>query len=256
MDETGELLLPALRLNMVVPLHEDYKLIGKVASAGGDTDRASEANPTYRFQHDHVQQAAYTLINEEHKQAVHLSVGRLIQRHATPQECDQRLIDVVGHLNEGRRLIDDSAERKELARLNLAAGIRSQRSSAYETALSYLRIGLELLPDDCWASDYDLTMALAIECQQCAYLTKRHGEAESWIEQMLTRARTILEKAEILSMRTRQYATMGKMEASIQSAIMGLSLLGMRITDTPNRTAILRERRRSSAIWPDGRLPT
>src|SRR5262249_40435012 len=162
------------------------------------------------------QQAAYALIDEDHKQSVHLTVGRLMQRHGSPKEREQRLIDIVGHLNQGRRLIDDPGERKELACLNLAAGIRSQRASAYGTALSYLCIGLDLLPADRWATEYDLTMALATEYQQCAYLTKRHDEAESWIEQLLIQARTNLLKAEILSMRTRQYSTTGKMEASIQ----------------------------------------
>ena len=84
-------------------------------------------------------------------------------------------------------------------------------------------------------------MALATEYQQCAYLTARYDEAETWIEQMLARARTNLEKAEILSIRTRQYATMGKMEGSIRAAIVGLSLLGMRITENPDRAAIGRE---------------
>jgi serine/threonine protein kinase len=167
MDATGEDLLPALQRHLVVPLHEDYKLVGKAAGAGDDTGTANGAglNPTYRFQHDRVQQAAYALIDDDHKQAVHLSVGRLIQRHATAEELDERLIDIVGHLNEGRRLIADPAERKELARLNLAAGVRSQRSSAYESALGYLQIGHELLPAHCWESDYELAMALASEYQ-------------------------------------------------------------------------------------------
>ena len=243
MDQTGEDLLPALQRQIVIPLHDDYKLVGKAAGAGGDAAHANEAdlNPAYRFQHDRVQQAAYALIDPDRKQAVHLSIGRLIQRHASSQERDERLIEIVGHLNDGRRLIDDPAERKELARLNLTAGIRAQRSSAYELALGYLRIGQELLPVDSWNSDYDLTMRLAMEYQQCAYLTARYEEAESWIEQMLARARTSLEKAEILSMRTRQYATTGKMAESIRAAIMGLSLLGMRITDNPERTEIRRE---------------
>jgi predicted ATPase/class 3 adenylate cyclase len=242
--ETGERLLPALQQHVIIPLEEDYKLIGDARSAGGSAGLADDANPTYRFQHDHVQQAAYALIDEEHRQSVHLTVGRLMQRHESPQQREQRLIDIVGHLNQGRRLIDDPVERKELARLNLAAGIRSQRASAYETALSYLCIGLELLPADRWGSEYDLTMALAAEYQQCAYLTKRYDEAESWIEQLLMHARTNLQKAEILSIRTRQYSTTGKMEASIRAAITGLSLLGMRITKSPDRAAILREKMR------------
>jgi predicted ATPase/class 3 adenylate cyclase len=241
MDETGKELLPALQRHMIVPLHEDFV---RKFGAVGKTESADAAglNLTYRFQHDHVQQAAYALIDDERKHAVHLSVGRLMLSHATAQEQDQQLIDIVGHLNEGRQLIDDPAERKTLARLNLTAGIRSQSSSAYEMALSYLRIGRELLHTDSWASDYDLTMALAIEYQQCAYLTTRYDEAEFWIEQMLFHARTNLEKAEILSMRTRQYATTGKMKESIQTAIAGLSLLGMRVTDSPNRAAIQREK--------------
>jgi len=243
LDETGENLLPALQRHMIIPLHADYKLVGKAAGAG-DTGQADAAglNPTYCFQHDRVQQAAYALIDDEHKQTVHLSVGRLIQRYASPQERQERLIDIVGHLNEGRRLIDDAGERKELARLNLAAGIQAQRSSAYESALGHLRIGNELLPANSWTSDYDLTMALATEYQQCAYLTARYDDAELWIERMLASSQTNLEKAEILSVRTRQYATTGKMEASIRAAIMGLSLLGIYITDNPDLAAIRREK--------------
>jgi predicted ATPase/class 3 adenylate cyclase len=238
MDETGEDLLPALQRHLVIPLNDDYKLVGK---AGGAAATDTGLNPSYRFQHDRVQQAAYALIDAEHKEAVHLSVGRLIQRHASDDERKERLIEIVGHLNECLRLITDPAERKALARLNLAAGIRAQRSSAYESALGYLRTGQELLPPDAWSSDIDLTMALATEYQQCAYLTARYDEAESWIEQMLGHARSNLEKAEILSMRTRQYATTGKMNESISAATTGLALLGMRLAANPDRAAIGRE---------------
>lgn len=243
MAETSNEFLPALQRHLVVPLNDDYKLVGDtdeaLAPEGADEPGL---NPTYRFQHDRVQQAAYALIDDAHKPMLHLSVGRLIRRHASAEEQDQRLVDIAGHLNKGRNLIDDAAERHELARVNLAAGVRSLRSSAYENALGFLRIGHELLPRDAWTGDYDLAMKLTTELQLCAYLTARFEEAESWIEEMLAHARTNLEKAEILSLRTRQYATMGKMEASIQAAIAGLALVGIRITESPSRAAIARER--------------
>jgi class 3 adenylate cyclase/GAF domain-containing protein len=226
---------------MIVPLHESFAPQFSVV-AEFESEHAVGLNVIYRFQHDHVQRAAYSLIEDERQHAVHLSVGRLILAHATAEELDQQLIEIVGHLNEGRRLIDDPIEREKLARLNLSAGIRSQRSAAYEMALNYLRVGLELLPMDSWASNYDLTMALAIEYQQCAYLTTRYAEAESWIELMLLHAHNNLEKAEILSMRTRQYATTGKMRESIRTAIAGLALLGMRVSESPDEAAIQREK--------------
>ncbi|MCX9155330.1 AAA family ATPase [Niveibacterium sp. 24ML] len=242
LDQTAAALLPALKRHMVIPLQDEYKLVGEAAGDEAGHAKAAGLNPSYRFQHDRVQQAAYALIDHEHKQAVHLSIGRLIQAHATPQERTARLIDIVDHLNQGLRLIDDAAERRELAALNLAAGLMAQRSSAYESALEYLRIGQSLLARDAWDTDFELAKALATEYQQCAYLTARFDEAEAYIEQLLARARSNLERAEILSMRTRQYATTGKMVESIDAAILGLGLLGIRITSNPDRAAIARER--------------
>jgi predicted ATPase/class 3 adenylate cyclase len=242
MDSAGQDLLTALQRGVVASMNADYRFVGKASftESSGSAD-IETFNPTYRFQHDRVQQAAYALIDTERKQEVHLSIGRLIQSHTGAQEREDRLIEIIGHLNNGRRLIEAPDDRRELARLNLAAGLRTQRSAAYEAALGYLRIGLDLLQPNAWESDYDLVLALAMGYQQCAYLTTRYSEAEFWIQELLARARTNLEKAEILSMRTRQYSTTGKMAESIQAAIAGMSLLGMPITANPNGAMIERE---------------
>jgi predicted ATPase/class 3 adenylate cyclase len=244
MDETGEALLPALRSQLLIPLQTDYALVGNEAAGGGDDKPPIERgiNPQYRFQHDRVQQAAYELIDSGHKQAVHLSIGRLMKRHAGNTELPERLIGVVGHLNQALALIEDPAEKHELARLNLAAGMLAQRSSAYEAALAYLTIGQNLLPEDAWEIDYPLSRSLATEYQQCAYLTARYADAESWSERLLAQVRTPLEKAEVLATLTRQYATTGRMQDSIRAAIMGLSALGLRFTDAPDESDIRRER--------------
>ncbi|MEY4753410.1 MAG: hypothetical protein RJA44_1085 [Pseudomonadota bacterium] len=238
MDAQGVALLPALQRYIVMPLHDDYRLVGAAAGAGAE----GLLNPRYHFQHDRVQQASYALIEPARKADVHLSIGRLIQRHASPAEREARLIDIVGHLNEGRHLISCAAERRELAELNLQAGRRAQQASAYAAALGYLRIGQELLPADAWRLEPDLTFALACEAQQCTYLTGQQDEAERGIELLLAHARNDLERAEVLAMRTRQYATTGRMVESIHAAIQGLTLLGIPIDAEPTPAAIRRER--------------
>ena len=185
-----------------------------------------------------MQQAAYALIDAEQRRFVHLSVGRLIQRGCDDKERDERLIDIVEHLNLGRGLIDDPSDRRELAGLNLRAGIQAHAASSYASALRFLEVGLELLPEGSWGTDYDLTLALCSEFQQCSYLTGDHASAEAWIDTMLRRVKTPLEQAEILSVRTRQYATMGKMGESIEAAIAGLSLLGIEINASPSQSMI------------------
>ena len=235
--ETAAALLPALKQHAVLPLHVDYRLVG------GDAD-PEEFNPSYRFQHDRVQQAAYTLIDSQRLPEVHLSVGRLMLQHAGDKVPDDRLMDVVGHLNEGRQLMESKDERLYLARLNLRAGARARHSSAYEAALKYLLVAAELLPANPWREVPTLMQVLAVETQQCAYLTGRTEEAESWIEVMLEHAQSDLERSDILATRTRQYATLGRMEESILSAIQGLALLGIDFTEHPTMEDIARERQR------------
>ena len=101
MADAADDLQEALVREMVVPLSESYKFVG-----ADQPDLVS--NPLYRFQHDRVQQAAYELIEPARRQAVHLSVGRLMRKDAGAAGLDERLIDIVGHLNAGRDLIDGS----------------------------------------------------------------------------------------------------------------------------------------------------
>ncbi len=98
---------------------------------------APSASATCEFLHDRVQQAAYALIPEERKQIVHLAVGRLLRQRWDPANAGERLFDLVHHLNLGRDLITDDAERLDLARLDLAAGRKAKSSTAHDAALGY-----------------------------------------------------------------------------------------------------------------------
>ncbi|PYP79110.1 MAG: serine/threonine protein kinase [Gemmatimonadetes bacterium] len=238
--ETAEALQAALQRQAIVPLTESYRLVAHGAAedggSGGDASRT-----TYRFQHDRVQQAAYALIGEERRQAVHRSIGRLMLKHADVAERETRLIDIVSHLNQGRALIEDDAERWELVRLDVDAGRMAVRSAAYDSGLGFLRIALELAGPDAWETDHALMMELGTEIQRCAYQVADYADADAWTERLLTRAETPLAKAEVLSDRVRQYATMGRMRESIDAALAGLAVLGVEIPAAPTRDDVQRE---------------
>lgn len=247
METTAAELYEAIRANMIIPLNEDYKFVGVAERDWADTSQPQDEglsdllNPSYRFQHDRVQQAAYSMIPQEKKQALHLSIGRLILAHSSPKELDETLIDVVGHLNEGRRLVADPKERKELARLNLDAGVKARHSSAYEAALGYLKISLEMLDPDTWASDYALMWRLSEELQSCFYLTGDWKNADDWTEIMLRHAKTPVEQGLVLAVRTRQYATIGKLPESIKAAYQGLRILGFDLIQVPELEDVAEE---------------
>jgi len=236
--EAGGTLIDALKSNVIIPLDGNYRYATQSEeSASGE----ESANPRYKFQHDRVQQAAYALIDEQRRCAVHLSIGRLMLRNGATKRRRDHLIETVSHLNEGRGLISDPQEKRELAALNLQAAVRAKDSSAYGSALRYLEIGRDLLPAAPWESEYALSMELCTEHARCAYLTGRHEEAETGLNLILDNARTNLEKADVLSIRTRQYATTGRMADSIDAAIEGLAILGIPFKSDPTRLDILVE---------------
>lgn len=248
MQQTGAALHEALRRNMVLPLSESYKFIGMLEvndedknTSESNIDNDGSLNPRYKFQHDRVQQAAYALIDADSKQAVHLSVGRLLLQHSSVQVREERLIEIVEHMNAGRALMADPIEQRELACMNLEAGLKAQRSSAYQSALGFLQIGQALLGDDAWKKEYELMLALSREIQQCTYLTADYAASDAWAETIMAQARSALAKAEILSARTRQYSTTGKMRESMQAALSGLSLLGVDLIDQPDADDIAAE---------------
>jgi len=224
--DTAAALLPALKQYTVQPLHNDYRLVA-------DYSENIDFQLSYRFQHDRVQQASYRLIDVDRLAHVHLSIGRLLLLHTYGTVPNELLSDIVGHLNQGIALIDSSYERLQLAELNLRAGQRARNATAYKAALDYLLIVEQLLPVNPWDEAPVLMKVLASEIQQCYYLTGAIEQADSWIEIMLAHAESNIQRSDILATRTRQYATLGRMNDSIVAAIQGLALLDIDFTDQP-----------------------
>ena len=92
----------------------------------------------YRFLHDRVQEAAYSLIPERARAAAHLRIGRLLAKRTAPAEIEEKIFEIVNQLNRGAALITSRDEREQLAELNLIAGKRAKTSAAYTSALNYL----------------------------------------------------------------------------------------------------------------------
>jgi predicted ATPase len=112
------------------------------------------------FLHDRIQQAAYSLITEEDRPKVHLKIGRLMLSNSNRGQNEERLLDIVNQFNLGFPLIDDVTEKESIAKLELLAGRRSKKATAYEAAYLYLKAGINLIADYGWTHLYDLTMAL------------------------------------------------------------------------------------------------
>src|SRR5258705_229948 len=103
---------------------------------------------SYKFIHDRIQEAAYSLIPERLRAEAHLRVGRLLAAHTPSERRQEAIFDIVNQLNRGAALITSQDEREQLAELNLLAGRRATASAAYASALTYFVAGASLLAED------------------------------------------------------------------------------------------------------------
>jgi len=191
----------------------------------------------YKFVHDRIQQAVYSLIPEQERNKVHLRIGRLLLHSVRQQPeaeilLNEQLFNIVNQLNAGRTLIESPEERLDLAELNLRAGLKAKSAPAFPAATRYFTTGIELLPPDAWQQHYDLTFQLYEQCADCEFLVMRETASEKHYNVILKHAKTTLEKADILSTQVWQYIGVYRMEEAYQKAAMGLQLCGTIIPQT------------------------
>lgn len=131
----------------------------------------------YRFLHDRIQQAAYSLVPDSAKAQMHYQIGVLLY-NTSEKEVEERLFEIADHLNSALELISDGEDRYRLAGLNLRAGKKARSAAAYERAYEYLTLALGLLNDDCWDNQYDLMLDLHLEAAEAAYACTRFDVME------------------------------------------------------------------------------
>ena len=200
----------------------------------------------YRFIHDRVQEAAYSLIPEEGRAAAHLRIGRLLAAHTPPEKREEAIFELVNQLNRGAALITAQEEREQLAELNLIAGTRAKNATAYASALTYLLAGAALLAEDCWERQHALAFSLEFHRAECEFLTGALAAAEERLTALSTRAATTVEHATVSCLRMDVHATLGQSGRAIAVGLDYLRRVGIDWSPHPTEEDVRREYER---IW-------
>ncbi len=223
---TARSLWSGLQSGLLLPTSKNYRFAELLSEDDSDLDRQPV---TYKFLHDRVQQAAYSLILEVEKQATHLRIGRLLQN--SPQS-EVRILDIVNQLNQGIELITDPGERRELAQLNLLAGLRAKRALAYDVAATCLEKGLALIGPIGWQQDYTFTLALHEAATAVAFLNTQFDRAQTLAETALENAETLLERVKIYDLQVQFYLAQNQMPTAIAQAQKVFDLLDISLSES------------------------
>ncbi len=188
-----------------------------------------------QFSHDRVQQAAYALIDDKHKKAIHLQIARLLFNNTQTAVLAEKVFEIVGHFNQSIALIDTHIERLQVAKLNIIAGKKAKMATAYEAALKYFLVGRKCLHHNSWKSDYDLIFNLFIEAAEAAYLNGNFKQVEQLVHIALQHVHSLSDAAKICEIRIFAYDTQYKARQAIDTALVFLKQLGIIIPEEPTQ---------------------
>ncbi|MCC3573295.1 MAG: AAA family ATPase [Microcoleus sp. PH2017_34_RAT_O_A] len=240
--ETALNLWDALQAGLVLPLSNDYKI--PLVFEGLETGLAGlqDVKVDYKFLHDRVQQAAYSLIPEEQKKETHLKIGQLLLQNTAPEARKNNIFALVNQLNFGIDLLTSEQERCELAELNLIAGQKAKAAAAFEPALRYFNLGIQLLNSvfrpgekesevmSSWQSHYNLTLALHTEAMEAEYLNTNLQQAEILGELILQQATTQLDAIKIYEIKIQMYVNTFQMPRALDTGLQALEMMGLSLS--------------------------
>lgn len=205
--------------------------IAHVMKGVGEGLLLSAGSYHYRFLHDRVQQAAYSLIPEEDLAIVHLQIGRLLLINTPPAELEEKIFDLTSHLNRGLSLVFEPEEQFRIAKLNLLAGKKAKDAAAYQSAKEYLSAGISLLWEEIWTDQFDLAYGLHKEAALVEYLMSNYARSEELICMLLKKAKTVLEKADLYNILIVQYTLTARYKDAIRAGRTALSLLDISLPE-------------------------
>jgi PAS domain S-box-containing protein len=182
----------------------------------------------YRFVHDRVQEAAYSLLPQEQRAPSHHLIGRLLAAQIVPERREEDVFEIVGHFNRATTLLTDTEERYEVAMLNLVAGKRAKKAGAFASALRYLVEGAALVEDD-GGRRRDLAFELGLQRAECEFLTGDVTSAEQHLRILSLNAANVIERCAVACLEADVYFAIQQAERGLSACFECLQQAGLDI---------------------------
>lgn len=209
--------------DLIVPLNINYRLLHMPKEEAIKPDMEIK----FRFSHDRIQQATYSLISEDDKLLIHRKIGKLLLNlYADQNNLDDNIFEVINHLNIAKDLIQKKGERIELMELNYSAGKKAKGNIAYEIANNHFKVGKTLLTEEEWKEYPGKLFELSYNLAESNYLAGNFEEAIELCKDLFIVAADNIEKANVYSLKAKIIEFKGdKKEMVVEEVSKGLKLL-------------------------------
>lgn len=239
---TANQLWEALQMGLILPLSNAYKIpLAFESDKNREAMLFDESRVAYKFLHDRVQQGAYSLIPESERKANHLKIGQLLLQKTAKYTLEANIFDIVNQLNMGIEAIGDRPEKEKLANLNLTAARKAKAATAYEAAVRYSNVGLELLTEKSWIQSYELTFNLHVEAIESEYLTANFTRSQQLTEVALEHTTKLLDRVKVSELKMQIFIAQLEIIKAIEIGLELLKNLGVSLEEIPKENSLVVE---------------
>jgi predicted ATPase len=198
----------------------------------------------YRFSHDRIQEAVYTMMDVQVRRLTHFSHGMALAPLADGEDDESNLLllSAANQLNlAGPEAVQDRRQNVIAATLNLRAGKKAMEMSDFEAAHSYFDCGISFLRDfhcgisflreNHWDEYYDLSLELFDLAAKCTLVNGDLVGLNVLSEQVLQKAHSLEDKLNVMYFLTCSLAYSSRLPEAIEKGLDILSKLGIELRE-------------------------
>jgi len=123
----------------------------------------------------------------------------------------------------------------------LRAGKKAKTSTAYDAAINYLNVALELLGLDSWKQQYHLTFILYLEASEAQYLNANLEQSARLFDIALKKAKATLEKVQLYKIKIKLLLAQNQIKSAIKTGLKVIKMLGVTLSESPPQGLNLEE---------------
>ena len=223
-------LKPAISGGYINSIDKIYRslALSSVSSEFDIREQLTGKTAQFIFTHDKVQQAAYSLISSSKLPSVHLRIGRLLLLNRNQMQLQEEIFELLNHFVISSHLLENDDEKKRITELCLIAGRKAKDSTSYNLGVHFLELAKNLLGQNSWIENYELTFDVLFELGECEYLNHNATKAEQYFREILSYSKTNFEKLKVYYLHSSLYLKIGNTNESLRLGLEAAKLYDIR----------------------------
>ncbi len=194
----------------------------------------SAASDRIELHHDRMREFLVRTLDREQTESIQLRLGRAL---VPLRASGPWLFDAIRHLSAVSHRLSPQ-ERIETAELALEAARRARSTAAYRLALDCAVRGIALMPNDAFATHYQLALSLHSAAAEAAYLCTAWDQVDHHVSLVCAHSRQSVDKLSVWETKIDTHIAQRQYDDAVNTALDALDELGVTLPRHPTQDEV------------------